>query len=183
MNVWVGRVLELLRHEKLAARAADLVGVADCAGHAFGGGRQHKLGPKRLEHPPAFEAHALRHGDPQMVAAGGADVGQTDPRVAAGGLDDDGVGADQPVPFGGIDHGHRDAVLHAPERIHVLDFADDRRHATIGDPTQPNERRSANALRDVVANPCRQRGRDHECTYWGEFKGIITMFTIGLTEA
>ena len=165
MDLGVGRILELLRHEKLAARAVDLVGVADRAGHAIGGGRQDEFGSECLEHPPAFEAHALRHRDPQFVAAGCADVGQTDPRVAAGGLDNDRVWADQPIPFGGIDHGGRDAVLHAPERIHVLDLADDRCHTAVGHPPQPDERRPADALRDVVANPCRQRGRNHECTY------------------
>ena len=183
VNLGVGRVLKLLRHEKLAARAADLVGVADRTGHAFCRRREHKLGSECLEHSPAFEAHALRHGHPQMVAAGGADIGQADPRVAAGGLDDDGVGADQPVPLGGIDHGGRDAVLHAPERIHVLDLAHDRCHAAFSHPPQPDERRPTDALRNVVANPCRQHGHDHEYTYWGDFEGIISMFTIGLNEA
>jgi hypothetical protein len=83
---------------------------------------------------------------------------------------------------GGIDHRGGNAVFHAPERIHVLDLADDGRHAAFRHPSQSNQRRPADALRDVVANPCRQCWHDHEWTYWSGSEGIITTITIGLIE-
>ena len=87
----VGRVVELLRHERVGDLAMQFLGLGDGAVHALLAGRQHDLGAEGLEQPAAFEAHGLGHGDDQLVAAGGTGEGQADAGVAAGRLDDRGV--------------------------------------------------------------------------------------------
>jgi len=47
VHLGVGRILELLRHEVLAAGAADLLGMADGPRHAFSRRREHEFGPER----------------------------------------------------------------------------------------------------------------------------------------
>ena len=102
-------------------------------GHPLGCRREHEFGTEGLEHPPSLEAHALGHRDAEFVAAGRTHVGESDARVAAGGLDDHGLGADQAFPLCRIDHRAGDSILHAPERIHVLDLAGDGGDAALGD--------------------------------------------------
>ena len=91
VNLRVGRVLELLRHEGVRRILDQLLGLGDGALHALLGRRQHDLGPERLEQPPPFQAHALGHGHDQLVAARGTGERQADAGVAAGRLDDDRV--------------------------------------------------------------------------------------------
>ena len=125
-----------------------------CPRHPLCRRREHQFSAESFEHPPAFQAHALRHRHPEFVAASGADIGQPDAGVAAGWLNNDCFGGEQPIAFCGIDHRHRDPVLHAPERIHIFDLANDRGDAALRDPPQPHQRRPADALGDIVANSC-----------------------------
>ena len=161
MDLRVGRVLELLGHKVLAAGAGDVFGMANGTRHAVGSRREHEFSAEGLEHPPPLEAHALRHRDAELVATGRADIGQPDAGVAAGGLDNDRVWADPAVPLGRVDHRAGDPVLDAPERIHILDLADHRRHAALGHPPQANKRRAADALGNVFPDAGRKLGRVH----------------------
>ena len=74
----------------------DLLGLRDGARHALGAGREHELRAEDGEQLPALDGHGLGHGEDELVALGGADEGEADARVAAGGLDDDGVLGDAP---------------------------------------------------------------------------------------
>ena len=123
----------------------QLLGLGDGAGHAPSRGRQDDLGAEGLEQAAAFEAHALGHGDDELVAAGGAGEGQADAGVAAGRLDDDRVLGDLAVALAGVDHGDADAVLDRPERIEVLHLGDNGRLGVADHAAQPDERRVADA--------------------------------------
>ena len=66
---------------------------------------------------------------------------------------------DLAVAFGGLDHGHADAVLHAAERIEKLALEGDGGVETGGDVVEPHERRVADGLDDVVENLAGRHGR------------------------
>ena len=68
--------------------ADDLLGLGDGARHALGALGQDQLGAEGLQHAAPLERHRLRHGQHERVAARGADEGEGDAGVAAGGLDD-----------------------------------------------------------------------------------------------
>ena len=137
----------------------QLLGLGDGAVHALVAGRQHDLGAEGLEQPAAFQAHGLGHGDDELVAAGGAGEGQADAGVAAGRLDDGRVLVDLAVALGGVDHGHADAVLDRPERIEALQLGDDGGLGVADHAAQPDQRRVADGLGDVVVDPAAERLR------------------------
>ena len=170
MDLRVGGVLELLGHVGIGDGLQKLVGLGDGAVHPLVAGRQHDLGPERLEQAAALEAHGFRHGDDELVAAGRAGEGQADAGVAAGGLDNGGVLVDLAVALAGVDHRHADAVLDRPERVEALELDDDGRLGVAHDPPQPHERGMADALRDIVVNPATKSFR-HGKTLRAEFTG------------
>ena len=88
VDLRIGRILELLRHEVVAVLGDQLLGHPHRARHALGRRREDQLGAEGLQHPPPLQAHAFGHGHHQLVAACGADIGQADARIAAGRLDD-----------------------------------------------------------------------------------------------
>ena len=59
---------------------------------------------------------------------------------------------DLAVAFGGIDHGHADAVLHRPQRIEAFRLGDNRGLAIVHHAPQPDQRRMTDRLGDVVVN-------------------------------
>ena len=59
---------------------------------------------------------------------------------------------DLAVALAGVDHGHADAVLDRPERIEVLQLGDDGRLGVADHAAQPDQRRVADGLGDVVVN-------------------------------
>ena len=87
VDLRVGRVGELLRHEALAL-LADLLGELDRLGHPAQRRRLAHLGAVGAQQLGALAAHPLRQGEDQLVAARRADHRQRDPGVAAGRLDD-----------------------------------------------------------------------------------------------
>ena len=118
----------------------------------FSPGVSTTLRAERLEQPPAFERHGLRHRHDELVAACRTGERQADAGVAAGRLDDRRVRFDLPGFLGGIDHRHADAVLDRPERIEVLELG---RHCRLGIALCTlhfHERRVPNALREVIVN-------------------------------
>ena len=153
MNRRIGRILELLRNEVVGVLGDQLLRLADSAGHPFGRRCQYQFGSQRLEHTTAFEAHAFRHGDHQAITASSTDIGQTDPRVATGRLNDHGILTDLAILFRRLDHGSSDSILHAPEGIHVLDFADHRGTTALRHTSKLDQRRVSNASGDVTVDP------------------------------
>ena len=95
VDLRVGRVGELLGPDGVLGVGHDLLGLLDGAAHALGAGGQDDLGAVRAQHDPALGGHGLRHGQDDLVAAGGADHGQGDAGVAAGGFDDGAAGLER----------------------------------------------------------------------------------------
>ena len=176
MDFGIGRVLELLGHVVVGIGGGQLLGLAHRAGHSFGGRRQNDFGSHRLEQPSAFQAHAFRHGDRQLVASGTADKSQADSRVAAGRLDDDRVVADPAVSLGGVDHCPGNAVFDAPERVAVFHLRHDIGRASFGHFAQPDQRRVADPLGNIVID-CAGRNGCHGTT------PLLFLYALGQGDA
>ena len=96
VHLGVGRVLELLGDEVARVAGGEFVGLGDRAGHPVGSGGQEQFRTVAAQQGAAFLAHRLGHGEGALVALGGRHHRQRDTGVAAGGLQDDGVGSEQP---------------------------------------------------------------------------------------
>src|SRR5262249_1759188 len=76
------------------------------------------------------------------------------------------------VALGRRDHGHADPVLDRPQGVEVLQLAHDGGLRVPHHPAQPNQRRLAHALGDVVVNlaaeGCRVRHARYPCPWMGE---------------
>ncbi len=154
----VGRVLELLGHERVRRLGQDFFGLADSTGHAFGAGCQHEVSAKNREQPPPFDGHRVRHGQCQPVAAGRADESEGDTGVAARGFDDSSILVDQAPGLGIHDHRHTDAVLDAVHGIERLQLGHHLRHCPLGNPVQSHQGRVADQLGDIPGDPSGQPG-------------------------
>jgi hypothetical protein len=162
VNLGVGRILELLGNEILAGVfRQNRFSPADGTRHAFGGGREDHLGSQGLQQAAALDRHAFGHRHRQLVAAGGADIGQADARIAGGGLDERDAGLDLAVALGRIDHRAGDAVLDAPQRVHVFEFGQHRGHAAFGHFAKLHQRRVADARRNVLLDSSGQTSGGH----------------------
>jgi len=146
----IGRVLKLVGHETVRRLGDDLLGPAHGAGHALGSGCEQDGGPERLEHAATLDGHRLRHRKYQLVALGCADVRQADSGIAAGGLDDGAARPDLARLLRGLDHGVRDAILDAPERVEGFHLGDHLRSETSGQPVQTHERCVAYTIDDGI---------------------------------
>ena len=108
----VGRVLELLQHQRAGRRGRDLLGLGDRALHARGRVGQHERRAERLEQHAALDRHRGGHREHELVALGGRDERERDARVARGGLDERGAPRRaEPGGLGGLDHRAADAVF------------------------------------------------------------------------
>jgi len=148
VNGRVGRILELLRDERLGKLPGQLLRLFDGAAHPQGAGGQDQLGPVGLQEIPALDAHGVRHHQDHLVALGGRGKGQGDAGVAAGGLDDHGVLVELAFPLRRLEHGEPDAVLDAPGRVEVLQLAVDLGAGLVGDPVEAEQRRVPDQLCD-----------------------------------
>ena len=88
MDVGVGDVVELLRHEVRPVLVAEFLRGIDGAAHAFDRGRQHKLRAVAREEATALGAHVFGHREYELVALDGADHREADAGVAGCWLDD-----------------------------------------------------------------------------------------------
>ena len=64
-----------------------------------------------------------------------------------------------PGLFAGVDHRHADAILHRPERVEVLQLGDHLGVTPARDASQPDQRRIADRLRDVIIDTPTTRTR------------------------
>ena len=88
VDLGIGRVLELLRHEVLGMLAQHLLGGEDGARHALDGRREVDLGAVAREQALALHAHVVGHREDQPVALHRAHHREPDAGVAARRLDD-----------------------------------------------------------------------------------------------
>ncbi len=152
VDLGVGRVRELLRHEVLRVALGELLGPGDRARHALGPRGEDQLGAVGAQQGPPLLAHRLGHRQHDRDASRRADHGQRDAGVAAGGLDDDGVRADEAGGLCRVDHADADAVLDAVGRVEELQLGQDGGPSPVGDLVQTDERGVADQLGDVVGD-------------------------------
>ena len=91
-----------------------------------GGRADHDLGAVGLEHVALVLAHLVGADEHALVAPALGHERQADTGVAGRRLDDGAAGLELAGGLGGLDHLERDAVLHRPARVHVLDLGQDR---------------------------------------------------------
>jgi len=115
----VGVRLELPRQVP-AVRLGQFLGLLDHASALLGSRRDHDLGAEHPHDPAALDRERLGHADDHLVALGGADHGQGDPRVAGRGLDEGVARADLAALLGLFHHRQREAVLDGREGVEVL---------------------------------------------------------------
>ena len=141
VNFGVGRIVELLRDKAIGCLGENFLRLGDCALHAFGAGGQDELCSEGAQQDAALRAHGLRHHDDQPVAFHRRDECQSDPGVAARGLDQHGLaGMDLARFFGFGDHADADAVFDAGARIEALEFRDDGGADAVGHAVEAHQR-------------------------------------------
>ena len=148
VHVGVGLVLELARQEP-AVRLGELDGLRHHAHAALRGRRQHHLGAEEAHQLAPLDAEGLGHRHDQRIALLGADHGEPDAGVAAGGLDHRLARLQLAGLLGGLDDAERQAVLDRAQRIEGLDL-DEQVGARRGQPVDPHHRRVADRLQDVL---------------------------------
>src|SRR5262249_46555947 len=78
--------------------------------------------------------------------------------VAAGRLDDGRVLVDLAVALAGVDHRDADAVLYRPQRVEILQLGDDGGPGVAHHAAEPDQRRRADCLGDVVVDAAAEGG-------------------------
>src|SRR5215211_2139359 len=147
VDLGIGGVSELLRHERVVGGPDDLPREVDRLVHPPERGRlaHHRaVGAKQRR---ALLAHPLREGEDAVVAAGGADHRQRDPGVAARRLDDQRAPRlDPPLRLGGVDHRRPDPVLDRAGRVEVLQLGHHLGGEVLPQPAQRDHRRVADGI-------------------------------------
>jgi len=149
MDLWIGRVLELLKHDRAGNRPRQLLRLAHRPAHPFPARRQDQFRAEDLQELPPFQTHGVRHGKDQTVTPGGGHKGQGDPRIAARRLDQDRSRLEQTAFFRGVDHGDADPVLYAGQGVEGFHLDDDPRPGPGGQAPQFHQGRSPHCLGNV----------------------------------
>ena len=122
------------------------------ARHTFGGRCQNQLRAKRAQQHFTLFAHTFRHGNRQFVAACRTYHRQTDTRIAAGCLNNDGVFVDFARFLGSLDHCFGNAVFHAAARIEKFQLHGNFRLQSFGQAVQFDQGGVADQFGDAVCN-------------------------------
>jgi hypothetical protein len=108
----IGRIFELLGHDRPGRGPQDFVGTGKRALHALGGLGEFELRAQEQQHLAPLQRHGIGHDQDEMIPARCGDEGERDSGIATGGFDQHGLaGRDFPLFFQGIDHGDADAIL------------------------------------------------------------------------
>ena len=110
------------------------------------------MAPEGLHHHLLLLAHLHRHGDDLLVALDRRGHAQADSGVAAGRLDHRGRRFQTAVLLQPFDHAHADAILDRAARIQELALAVDLDRQLGTDAVEPDHRRVADHLQDVVVD-------------------------------
>src|SRR5208282_2174479 len=121
MDVGIGGVAELLRHEVAGIFAAQLLRLGDRAMHPARVRRQHQLRAVRDQQRAPLFAHRVGHRENQLVAFHRGDQREADTGVAGGRLDNSIAGLQAAGFLGRLDHREADSVLNAAAGIEVLE--------------------------------------------------------------
>ena len=125
MRLGVRSVDELARNEAVGNFLCELVGLGNSTLHALCALGEHELRAIRLHKLAALNAHGLGHDDDYAIASCGGDGCKADAGVAAGGLNDDGVGVQQTLRLCVVDHRLCNSVLNGACRVKILKLCED----------------------------------------------------------
>ena len=125
MSLDVGGIAELVGDKGVGVLFMKLLCLGDCAVHALPGRGQDDLRPQSGKETPALLAHVFGHGQHQLQAAGGADIGKANAGIAGGRLNDHGSGLDFPGFLGFIDHIKGGTVLDGAKGVKVFQLGID----------------------------------------------------------
>ena len=117
MDLGIGRVFELLRHNGARNFIHQLLGPGDRAAHALFSAGQFQTRAQQRQHLAPLDRHAFGHDQNQLVALGCGHEGQRNAGIATGRLDDGGAFFQQPLGLQSVDHGRADTVLDAGDGI------------------------------------------------------------------
>ena len=134
-----------LAHQPVGRR---VVGVGVVRRH--GGRADDDLGAVGLEHVALVLGDLVGADEDARVAATLGDQGQPDAGVARGRLDDDAARLQLAGGLGRLDHLQRDAVLHRPARVEVLDLGQHRGRDALGHRAQLDEGGVSDEVDDVL---------------------------------
>ena len=148
VDVDVSRVLELLRDPGARRLRLQLLGPGDGALHALLARGQVEAGAVGLHQVAAFDRHAFRHDQDQLVALHRGHHGQADAGVARGRLNDGATGLQVAIRFGSLDHGQRDAVLDGAAGVRAFGLDP---NVGVGEQVgHPDVRRAADGVEDAL---------------------------------
>ena len=152
VNVGIGEVLELLRHDSVGRGPHQFFRGRDRALHATSGRRQNDFSAEERQHFAPLDRHRFRHHQLQPVTPRGRDERQRDPGISRGRFDQHGIGVDHAGLFHRDDHRGPDAVLHACGRIEIFKFGENCRvHAVLlRHFSQSDDWRIADRIHDAV---------------------------------
>ena len=104
------------------------------------------------QHAP-LQAHGLGHGEDEFVAFHGGHKGESDSRVAAGRLDQNGFAGLNPAGTFGIgNHAHADAVFYTGQGILAFQFCHDFGDRAFGNPVEPHQRSVADQFGYILCD-------------------------------
>jgi hypothetical protein len=132
-------------------------------------GCQLDLGAEQRQHLAPLDRHAVRHGEDEVIALGGADKSEADAGIPRGGLDQHRRRLKAPVALRRLDHRHGNAVFHGVERVEEFAFPQDLRR-DVGarrDLLQPHQRRRTDGLEDAVVNVTAELNPSGRCRHGG----------------
>ncbi len=150
VDLRIGRVLELLRDDRVRDIPEQLLCARDGALHALGTRGELKLRAEIGQHLAAFKRHGLGHDQDQTIAARRRHEGERDAGIAGGRLDQGRIGIDLAGGLHGLDHADADAVLDARNRVEELELDQDLgiNSALLRQPVQAHERGVADGFRN-----------------------------------
>ena len=156
VDLRIGGVFELLRHDRAGRRLDDFKRLGDCALHALRGGSENQFRPEQGQHLAALDRHQFGHHQNQPIAARRRDEGERNSGVAGGRLDQNAApGRDLALRLERIDHRNADAVLDAGDRIEEFELGEKAGDDALflGDSIDADEGRIADRIGDRRINP------------------------------
>ena len=152
MHGGVRRIVELLGHPSTGGVPDDFLCLGYGTLHTLAARGEDELCPEHGEECAPLQRHGLWHREHELVALGCGDEREGNARVAAGRLDNQGVGREDASFFGILDHGHADAILHAAEWVKKLAFEKNGSLQALGDAVEADQRGPADGFNDVLVD-------------------------------
>ena len=152
VNGNVGLVLELPGQDGAGSCGGNFFGFGNGALHPLGSGGQDNLGTVRSKQHATLHAHAVGHGQDDLVAASRTDQSQGDSGVSAGALHNRAAGLQRARLLSSINNGLAETVLHTVAGVVELELGQDGGAGALAHAVDAHEGRVAGQVGDVVVN-------------------------------